>query len=44
MEWKLLGLLLLGFLAPKKLGRGQTRRPESEMRRFRMLKMRLRGT
>ena len=37
-------LLLLGCLAPKKLGRGQRRRPESEMRRFQKLKTRLRGT
>ena len=35
---------LLGCLAPKKLGRVQRRRPESERRRFQRLRTRLRGT
>ena len=39
-----MGLLLLECLAPKKPGRVQRRRPESERRRFQMLKTRLQGT
>ena len=39
-----MGLWLLGCLAPKKLGRGQRRKPANERRRFQKPKTRLQGT